>query len=107
MRGQHEMPTASVVRSSQATPARRRGHLCTAFNLAAFHLSSPDSCSNDWGHLSRLGQSVAALRAYAGGVSSAIKLDSLNRVLRFGLETALPILEMHRDSIHIHSMSFV
>ena len=30
MSGQHEMPTASVVRSSQATPARRRGHLCTA-----------------------------------------------------------------------------
>ena len=30
MSGQHEMPTASVVRSSQATPARRCGHLCTA-----------------------------------------------------------------------------
>ena len=28
MSGQHEMPTASVVRSSQATPARRRGQAC-------------------------------------------------------------------------------
>ena len=29
MSGEHELPTASVVRSSQATPARRRGQLCT------------------------------------------------------------------------------
>ena len=26
---EHELPTASVVRSSRATPARRRGQLCT------------------------------------------------------------------------------
>jgi hypothetical protein len=52
MSGQHEMPTASDGPSSQATPARRRGHLCTAVNQAELHLSSPDSCSNGWGHLS-------------------------------------------------------
>lgn len=28
LRVEHELPTASVVRSSQATPARRRGQLC-------------------------------------------------------------------------------
>lgn len=32
MSGEHGLPTASVVRSSQATPARRRGHLCAAVN---------------------------------------------------------------------------
>ena len=29
MSGEHELPTASVVRLSQATPARRGGQLCT------------------------------------------------------------------------------
>ena len=29
MSGEHELPTASVVRLSQATPARRHGQLCT------------------------------------------------------------------------------
>jgi hypothetical protein len=52
MSGEHGLPTASVVRSSQATPARRRGQPCTAVNPAQFHLSSPDACSDGWGHLS-------------------------------------------------------
>ena len=52
MCGQHGLPTASVVRSSQATPARRRGQPCAAFNPARLHLSSPDSCSDGWSHLS-------------------------------------------------------
>ena len=34
MSGEHELPTASVVRSSQATPARRRGQLCTGVTPA-------------------------------------------------------------------------
>jgi hypothetical protein len=51
MSGKHGLPTASVVRSSQATPARRRGQPCAAFNPAEIHLSSPDSCSKGWGHL--------------------------------------------------------
>jgi hypothetical protein len=29
LRPEHELPTAAAVRSSQATPARRRGQLCT------------------------------------------------------------------------------
>jgi putative transposase len=45
------LPTASVVRSSQATPARRRGQPGAAVSPAELHLSSPDWCSNGWGHL--------------------------------------------------------
>jgi len=57
------MPTASVVRSSQATPARRHGHPCAAINPAAFHLSSPVSCSNRWGHFfaAQLRQAVPSI----------------------------------------------
>lgn len=55
MSGEHGLPTASVVRSSQATPARRRGQPCAAVKPAEFHLSHPDSCSNGWGHLCRSG----------------------------------------------------
>ena len=50
------------MRSSQATPARRRGQPCIAVNPAELHLSSPDSCSNGWGHLSLLELQAADLR---------------------------------------------
>ena len=43
MSGEHELTTASVVRSSQATPARRRGRLCTGVKPAGSHLSNPNS----------------------------------------------------------------
>ena len=71
MRGQHEMPTASVVRSSQATPARRRGHPCAAINPAAFHLSSPDSCSNGWGHLCSFVEDMGVDAGQAGFMASS------------------------------------
>jgi hypothetical protein len=51
MSGEHELPTASVVRSSQATPARRRGQLCTDVRPAGLHLSKPVPCSNNRSHL--------------------------------------------------------
>jgi hypothetical protein len=51
MSGEHELPTASVVRSSQAMPARRRGHLCTDVRPAGLHLSKPVPCSNNRCHL--------------------------------------------------------
>ena len=51
MSGEHELPTASVVRSSQATPARRRGHLCTDVRPAGLHLSKPVPCSDNRSHL--------------------------------------------------------
>ena len=51
MSGQHEMPTASVVRSSQATPARRRGQLSADVKPAALHLTKPVRCSDNRGHL--------------------------------------------------------
>ena len=44
MSGDHELPTASVVRSSQATPARRPGQLCTDGRPAGLHLSKPVPC---------------------------------------------------------------
>jgi len=52
MSGEPELPTASVVRSSQATPARRRGQLCTDVRPAGLHLSKPVPCSNNRSHLS-------------------------------------------------------
>jgi hypothetical protein len=52
MSGEHELPTASVVRSSQATPARRRGQLCTDVRPAGLHLSKPVPCSDNRSHLS-------------------------------------------------------
>ena len=51
MSGEHELPTASVVRSSQATPARRRGQLCTDVRPAGLHLSKPVRCSDNRSHL--------------------------------------------------------
>ena len=51
MSGEHELPTASVVRSSQATPARRRGQLCTDVRPAGLHLSKPVPCSDNRSHL--------------------------------------------------------
>ena len=52
MSGEHELPTASVVRSSQATPARRRGQarnisldnverLARVFGMHAYELLAP------------------------------------------------------------------
>jgi hypothetical protein len=51
MSGEPELPTASVVRSSQATPARRRGQLCTDVRPAGLHLSKPVRCSDNRDHL--------------------------------------------------------
>ena len=51
MSGEHELPTASVVRSSQATPARRPGQLCTDVRSAGLHLSKPVRCSDNRSHL--------------------------------------------------------
>ena len=51
MSGEHELPTASVVRSSQATPARRPGQLCTDVRPAGLHLSKPVRCSDNRNHL--------------------------------------------------------
>ena len=53
MSGEPELPTASVVRSSQATPARRRGQLFTDVRPAGLHLSKPVRCSDNRGHLYR------------------------------------------------------
>ena len=54
MSGEHELPTASVVRSSQATPARRRGQPCTeTFKPQPIHLSQTESCSNKRSHFSQ------------------------------------------------------
>jgi len=52
MRGQHEMPTASVVRSRKRRPPATVDISALRSTPAAFHLSSPDSCSDRWGHLS-------------------------------------------------------
>ena len=51
MSGEHELPTASVVRSSQATPARRHGQLFTDVRPAGLHLSKPVRCSDNRSHL--------------------------------------------------------
>ena len=54
MSGEHELPTASVVRSSHATPARRRGQLFTEAKPAGLHLSKPVRCSDKRSHLYEL-----------------------------------------------------
>ncbi|MGL6109260.1 MAG: hypothetical protein ACRC2B_04090 [Rubrivivax sp.] len=51
MSGEHELPTASVVRSSQATPARRRGQLFADVRPAGLHLSKLVRCSDNRDHL--------------------------------------------------------
>ena len=51
MSGDYELSTASVVRSAQATPARRRGQLCTDVTPAGLHLSKPVRCSDNRSHL--------------------------------------------------------
>ena len=61
MSGEHELPTASVVRSSQATPARRRGQLCTDVRPAGLHLSKPFRCSDNRSHLKRWQKSARTL----------------------------------------------
>jgi hypothetical protein len=52
MSGEHELPTASAVRSSQATPARRRGQLFTDVRPAGLHSSKLVRCSDNRSHLS-------------------------------------------------------
>ena len=51
MSGEHELPIASVVRSSQTTPAGRLGQLCTDVRPAGLHLSQPVRCSDNRCHL--------------------------------------------------------
>ena len=76
MSGEHELPTASVVRSSQATLARRRGQLCTDVRPAGLHLSKPVPCSDNRSHLSSsgLGLLLAALALVATAPASAASL---------------------------------
>ena len=103
MSGQHGMPTASVVRSSQATPARRRGHPCAAFNPAAFHLSSPDSCSNRWGHLCSAGPNTSASASSSSrccGVQAA-RRDRLTQRLKLRAQGA--DLGQDRRCVHSHA----
>ena len=86
MSGQHGMPTAPVVRSSQATPARRRGHPCTAVNPAELHLSSPDSCSNGWGHLCHDNEDEVWIKIHkvSSGLASVTPKQAIDVALCWG-----------------------